>query len=358
MRRDGRAWGIGHGASGNGFPGFAVVLAATVLFLALLSGCPQRQQILEQTVGAQADDVAAEAEAGHVPDELLTWEMIAEIDHGFGEVTAVAFDERGVLYVGGDQAVRKFTADGQAEWELPVGGEPTCLTVSGAILTFYVGLKDRVDVYHADGKRSLSMVPEGERTWVTSVAVALEDVFVADAGNRRILRYSSGQPKGEIAGIDQERGIPALAVPSPHLDIEIAAPTPATSARLPTELVVANPGRRSIQYHSLEDGALLRSWEKTGNDVEGFGGCCNPTDIALLPDGRVVTSEKGLPRVKVYSENGELLSVVVPPTDFLQSTAGIDLDADHHGRVAVVDPERDTVRLYDQTDTPQETANQ
>ena len=361
--RSGRAWGIGHGASRNGRPTSAALLVIGAALVVLLSGCPQRQEIIEQTVAAKAQDVAAEAEAGHVPDELLTWEMIAEIDPGFEEATAVALDAHGALHVAGDSAVRKFDANGQVEWELPVGGEPTCLALDPTPGIICVGLKDRVECYN--GSEQLpALVPEGGRTWITSVASTGTQVFVADAGNRRVLRYdSSGALLGEIGGKDDARGIPAISVPSPHLDVELAPPTAMASSYFPSELVLANPGRRSVQYHSLADGALLRSWGDGGNAVEGFGGCCNPTDIALLPDGRVVTAEKGLPRVKVYSTDGELLSVVVPPEQFSPNTVGIDLDAAYalsanRHIIAVLDPERDIVRLYAEKDGEQETVGQ
>ncbi len=94
----------------------------------------------------------------------------------------------------------------------------------------------------------------------------------------------------------------------------------------------------------------MRSWGLSSNGLEGFGGCCNPTDIALLPDGRVVTSEKGLPRVKVYSADGQLLSVVVPPEEFRPNAVGIDLAASGM-TIAVLDPDDDVVRLYKERGT-------
>ncbi len=356
--RNGRAWGVGHGAWAHDRPASPAALAVTaaVVAVVLLSGCPQRQQVIEQTVAAKASDVVAEVENSHVPAELLTWEQIAEVEPGFEEANAVAFDAQGALYVGGDSAVRKFDANGQVEWELPVGGAPTALAVDSTGLVL-VGLKGRVKRYWGSEQRP-PLVPEGKRTWVTSIAATPTEVFVADAGNRRILRYdASGALLGEIAGMDEARGIPAITVPSAHLDVEIAPP-PESGLYAPSELLVVNPGRRSIQYHSLADGALLKSWGVGSNGLEGFGGCCNPTDIALLPDGRVVTAEKGIPRVKVYSGDGALLSVIVPPEGFDPHTEGIDIDADASGRVAVLDPERHIVRLYAENDGEQETVSQ
>ena len=37
-----------------------------------------------------------------------------------------------------------------------------------------------------------------------------------------------------------------------------------------------------------------------------FFGCCNPAQLAVLPDGRFVTAEKGIPRVKIYSRERPL----------------------------------------------------
>jgi hypothetical protein len=333
------------------------ILLATALLLLLLAGCAERQQIIEQTVGAKADDVAAEAESSHVPEQLLTWEMVAEIDPGFEEATAVAFDARGDLYVAGDEAVRKMTADGQVEWEIQVGGTPTCLEIAEPAL--YVGLQDRVETWGMDGQKGGVLAPESSRTWITSIAVAPTATYVADAGNRRVLRYEADGAMSVFIA-KEERGIPAFSIPSPHLDVAVSRDR-SSGASAPEELVVVNPGRRSIQYHSMDSGALLRSWDRSSNDFEGFGGCCNPTDIALLPDGRIVTSEKGIPRVKVYSKEGELLSVVAPPEEFRPSTSGIDMDAtagraDADGPViAVLDPERGMVRLYEEMDEEQVT---
>ena len=322
-----------------------LVAALTAMLVAVLAGCAERQEIIEQTVCVKAEDLVAETEASQVTDEFLTWTKVSEVDPGFDEARAVAFGPDDALYVAGDEAVRKMTGDGQVEWELPVSGEPACLTFDpdGALL---VGLRKSVEVYDQGGQLLQTLAIDERRTWVTSIAAWSDDRFVADAGNRRVLRYdASGERVGEIIGEDQQPGIPKLSVPSPHLDLVAGADG---------NLWMTNPGRRSIQVLSRSDGSMVASWDRRGNDVAGFLGCCNPTDIALLPDDRVVTAEKGLPRVKVYSGDGELLSVVAGPDTFRSGTAGIDVATDSSGRVAVLDPKRRVVRLYEEEGGEQE----
>ena len=118
------------------------------------------------------------------------------------------------------------------------------------------------------------------------------NVFAADAGNRVVLRYDkSGKLAGRIGEKNKERNIPGLIIPSPYLGVVLA----------PDGLLrVNNTGRHRVEAYTV-NGDLESSWGKPSNAIEGFCGCCNPIGLALLPDGRYVTCEKGLPRVKVYS---------------------------------------------------------
>jgi hypothetical protein len=44
---------------------------------------------------------------------------------------------------------------------------------------------------------------------------------------------------------------------------------------------------------------------------EDFVGCCNPVNLAIAPDGKVITAEKMISRVKIYEPDGKLLAVIV-----------------------------------------------
>ena len=106
------------------------------------------------------------------------------------------------------------------------------------------------------------------------------------------------------------------------------------------------------------DGDLDSFWGEESPTVDGFFGCCNPCHLALLPDGRFVTSEKGIPRVKIYDSAGDFESVVAGSEQLGLPMAALgdarskgvehiyDVAADGRGRVLVLDPVGKCVRVF------------
>jgi hypothetical protein len=97
-------------------------------------------------------------------------------------------------------------------------------------------------------------------------------------------------------------------------------------------------------------GDLELAWGSPLGGVAGFCGCCNPIALAALPDGRVVTCEKGISRVKVYSAEGRLEAVAAGPEVFPENNragrtgerpdgllGGLDAAADAKGNIHVLD---------------------
>jgi hypothetical protein len=122
-------------------------------------------------------------------------------------------------------------------------------------------------------------------------------------------------------------------------------------------LRVNNPGRHRVEVFTT-NGELELSWGKPSLTIEGFCGCCNPIGLALLPDGRWVTCEKGLPRVKVYGADQALESVVAGPDSFRENAravqvsdqsertlGGVDAAADSAGRIYVLDLVAGNIRV-------------
>jgi len=268
---------------------------------------------------------------------LVRYRPAGVIPTGLQQPRGLALTPGGAVLVVGDGKLRQLNTAGVAEAEVSLGGPVNCVAV-GPDGTRYVGRRDHVATYDAAGRRLAQWLPPSARSYLTSLAVSAKDVYVADAGQRVVLRYDTqGNLLGRIGQKDPTRHIPGLVLPSPHLDVAMGADG---------RLRVTNPGRRRVEVYD-RDGNLKGAWGRAGQDTAGFCGCCNPTDLALLPDGRTVTSEKGLPRVKVYDTAGALDAVVAGPDAFASAAAGMDLAVAADGRVLVLDPPARVIRVFE-----------
>ena len=177
-----------------------------------------------------------------------------------------------------------------------------------------------------------------ERAVITSIATTDEFVFAADAGNKIVYQYDlNGQLIKEIGKKDTLTGAPGFIIPSPYFDLLIGTQG---------KLWVVNPGRHAFENYDF-DGNLISSWDRTSMQLEGFCGCCNPSNIALLSDGSYVTSEKGLERIKIHSPNGDFKTVVAGPESFEEGTKGLDLAVDSKDRIYVLDPIKKLIRIFE-----------
>jgi hypothetical protein len=244
------------------------------------------------------------------------------------------------LYVASRRGVSIVDRDGGSVGDIPLSSPARCVAVAadGAV---YIGLRDHVEVFNVKGERIASWDPASKKAWLTGLAVAEKDVFVADSANRCVLRYDrSGKLLNRIGEKNKERNIPGLIVPSPYLDVDLGRDG---------LLRVNNPGRHCVELYT-PNGDLEGSWGKPSAAIQGFCGCCNPVGLALLPDGECLTCEKGLPRVKVYSANGTFDCVVAGPESFSENgkpgstrdlsdgtMGGLDAAADSSGRIYILD---------------------
>ncbi|GAJ05094.1 unnamed protein product, partial [marine sediment metagenome] len=241
---------------------------------------------------------------------------------------------------------------GNLQGEIRLDSSPRCITVSknGKI---YIGMKDHVQVYDGNKKRLASWQHLNGDAVLTSIAVFKNDIFVADAGNRIVLRYdTNGKLLNRIGGKNKERNIPGFVIPSPYFDLAIAGDG---------LLRVVNPGRHRIEAYTF-DGDLEFWWGVYSPNIEGFCGCCNPVNFAILEDGSFVTAEKGLVRVKVYDVDGNFAGVVAGPEQLIEpceakicqipancQSGGFDLAVDNQQRILVLDTIRNVIRIFTKT---------
>lgn len=248
----------------------------------------------------------------------------------------IAVDANGKLYIAGDKAVVIYAEDFSPQGGFSLSGAPYCIAVSpNGIL--YVGMRDHIETFDSRGKNAARWSSIGKDAYITSISLGKDEVWVADAGSRSIIKYDqTGQAIAVFGKKDKAKGVPGIIAPSPHLDVVAANGGSVWST---------NPGRHIVDLYNA-DGSINRSWGKTSFESDGFSGCCNPTDIAVTTDGRFITSEKGLPRVKIYDAKGKFQGIVAGVETFAPNIAGLDLAADAKGRIFVLDTASKTVRVY------------
>jgi len=289
-------------------------------------------------------------ELARIDPNLIIYEESAEpIKTGFAKTHSISVDSKDSVYVAGDKAIRIFAQSGDRLGEIKLDDMPRCLTVTKDG-TIYIGMKEQVEVYDAQGQRQANWDSLGSDAILTSIVASDDNIFVADAGNRIVICYDiEGNIINKIGKRDTFRNIPGFVIPSPYFDLA-----------LPKDglLRVVNPGRLRIEAYTL-DGDIEFWWGSPSAAIEGFCGCCNPVNIAVLPNGSFVTCEKGLVRIKIYNSGGSFVGVVAGPEQFGAGgtskicmlpeecqTSGFDVAVDSEGRVFVLDTVDNIVKVF------------
>jgi hypothetical protein len=263
---------------------------------------------------------------------LLRYEEISRFPvTGLKRARNLAVAPDGAIFVCGHGGIRKFSAAGQLVLTIPLDPEVHALALrpSGEILAGQAG---QISIFKPDGSLAARWTDLPDGFLPTAIALTRDMVFIADAGNRVVLKFNAeGKKLGVIGARDAARNIRGFVVPSAYFCVRMA----------PDGLLrVANPGEHRIEAYTLE-GDLEVSWGKGSFAVEGFCGCCNPVSFDIFPDGSFVTCEKGLPRVKLYNSQGEFAGLVAGPEafpEYLKAANAGTPDALGSGIYAVIDP--------------------
>ena len=162
-----------------------------------------------------------------------------------------------------------------------------------------------IAVYSAQGNREASWKLPDDKSDIRSLVATSEYLFAADTGTRSIHRWSLD------GTFDLTFGKDFVVYASPIT----MAYSPATDF-----LYVANPGKHRVEVFTQQ--GVYRpelSWGEPSASLSGFAGCCNPIGLAVLDDGRIVTVEKAVSRIKIFKTDGQL-DCVVAGYDVLEDT--------------------------------------
>lgn len=246
------------------------------------------------------------------------------------EPSAFTASGNGTIYLGdaNPASVKVYSPTGKLIRSFSLESEPKALAVKnpaqeGDESRLYVVSDHRLALYSAEGTLIDSWSLPEEDADIRCLAVSDGNVFAADTKNRVVYRFDE---TGKLLGTfgrkpetsrktesDKSVSVPEALNTFGGFTVFLAPLTLAVSPKTGL-LHVANPGLHRIEAFTSEghwEPSL--SWQNNSADITGFCGCCNPVAIDTFGDGRILTSEKDVTRVKVYRSGGRLDCVVAGP---------------------------------------------
>jgi len=247
----------------------------------------------------------------------------------------IALNSEDRIFVLGDDEVRYFESSGDfiGNWKAPLGAQ--CLAV-GPDSQIYFGLAGGVEIFSASGNRTGGFAVEEKNhpASITAIKIIAGEILVADASARCIRRYDlQGKQTGNIGPQGKSRG---FMLPNRFLDFDVKAGG---------VVFAADSGRHRVSSWTLT-GSPVGYFGKFGqSNPQDFVGCCNPVGLAIAPDGKIVTAEKVITRVKVYDPSGKILAII-GPENFDPKCLRLRLAVDSRGRILAADPVRREVKVF------------
>ena len=198
----------------------------------------------------------------------------------------------GKLFVSAGQSVY-IVDEGRILADFQVKPDVRDIAVTGGGI--YILYPAGIEVYSLQGEPVRQWEACSDLSDYCSLAVTGNHVFVTDAENKNICKYTTD---GNFAGfINSPRD---FIIPSYAFDIEAWNDT----------IYCVNAGRHLVETYTL-DGDFIAAFGGPGGEAGFFAGCCNPVYISFTPKGDLLTSEKGNPRISRFARNGKFMEVLL-----------------------------------------------
>jgi hypothetical protein len=234
------------------------------------------------------------------------------------------------IFVAGDGQVLKLDPTGKvlASAASPVANEPVVITKEMEEMLKESGRSTKAEL--ARMKTSL----EKRRASVTGLAVTDQDVFVAvPAPNDftyQVYRFDHALKNPKLI-VEKLRGCCG------QMDIQAHD----------GKLWIPHNARHSVESRD-RDGKQLSKFGKAGKvKATDFGGCCEPKNMRVLPNGDILAAESGPPTcVKRFSSSGKFIEVVALVTDKSDCVrVTVEMSADG-SQYYLLDTKRDAIRVF------------
>ena len=196
------------------------------------------------------------------------------------------------IYVAVNQEVMIYDMAGTLVRQFPVEKEIRDLKVEDNRI--YLLYPSEIEVYTCEGEKIFGRPARRAESDYCSMALSAEFIFVTDAGNYNICKYTK---EGDY--LDIILSPIGFIIPSYAFDI----------INIRDTIYCSNSGRHRIESYTLE-GQYIDSFGKAGSEAGSFAGCCNPGYLAATANGDIITSEKGEPRISCFGRDGTFRTIL------------------------------------------------
>jgi hypothetical protein len=249
------------------------------------------------------------------------------------ELRGIAAGRNGRIYAAGDSEIKVFGPSGAIErrWATAKPALAVAIAPDGSV---FVGETGQIEIFSAAGAPVSAWRDSKLLGTVTSIDFAKDSVLAGDAAERAIRRFDA---HGKIVNtIGKDNPVNGLLIPNGVVSFAVDAHG---------VIHAANPGRHCVEQYALDGRLMGRIGKFHGTDPAGFGGCCNPTNVAVA--GRLYTAEKAGPRLKAYDFGGKLLAVIADRAlDAYCKNVGIAVDG--RGRVYAADTVKLAILVFEE----------
>lgn len=245
------------------------------------------------------------------------WQVDRKIMFPEAKLWAITVTADDRLVAAGSGFITLYDTEFNAVWTAPHEAEITALATHGEII--YAATEKTILLFSLnDGSPLTEWGPWEDNSLITSISATGDRVAFADAGMRRVYILNSEGSMLSFFGHEGETFI----IPSGYFDLHLPGDN---------FIRVVNPGKLRLELRDFS-GKIISSFGEPGLAPEAFSGCCNPSHFAMLGDSLVVTSEKGISRIKIMTTGGALKEFVAVPGLFT-SALPLDLATDRRGRI-------------------------
>jgi hypothetical protein len=273
---------------------------------------------------------------GEIPTDKFCSTNYSSIQLQGTKSEAIAVDKYNNIYASNDKKILCFDENEKLVSEIKCDFTATALACTSNKLI--AAFTNEIYIFDADGKQLKNWKLENEKSYITSLAAIDGKIYAADAHAAKVYCFSEeGKLLKTIGQTTDKKELTFFVLPSYYFDVAIGTEN---------TIWIANTGRHKLVQLDADD-QIISNWGETSSAVDGFCGCCNPSNFALLRDGSFITAEKGLVRVKKYSKNGEFECVIAGPEKFKEDAKGLDIAIDSNDRIFVLEPEAMKIHVFE-----------